>query len=51
MTVTYEVAGLYLASYSLNRAEIVLQLAERSVLTPEIRGSNPSIGKIFNFIC
>ena len=33
-------------------AVVVAQLAERSLPTPEIRGSNPDIGKISNvFIC
>ena len=34
------------------RAVVVAQLAERSVPTPEIRGSNPDTGNISNvFIC
>ena len=34
------------------RAVVVAQLAEQSLPTPEIRGSNPDIGKISNvFIC
>ena len=33
-------------------AVVVAQLAERSIPTPEIRGSNPDIGNISNiFIC
>ena len=30
------------------KAEVVAQLVERSLLTPEIRGSNPVIGKILS---
>ena len=31
----------------LNRAVVVAQLVERSLPTPEARGSNPFIGKIY----
>ena len=33
------------------RGTVVAQLAERSLLTPEIRISNPIIGKILSTIC
>ena len=32
-------------------AVVVAQLVERSLLTPEIRGLNPKIGKILSTIC
>ena len=31
----------------LHRAVVVAQLVERSLLIPEIRGSNPAIGKFY----
>ena len=34
-----------------NWAVVVAQLVERSILTPEIRGSNPDIGKILSTNC
>ena len=32
-------------------AVVVAQLVERSLLTPEIRGSNPDIGKVLSTNC
>ena len=36
--------SLTIANYLIRRAVVVAQLAERSLLTSEIRGSNPNIG-------
>ena len=42
----------YLENDNFLWAVVVAQLAERSLPTPEIRGSNPDIGNISNiFIC
>ena len=38
-------------SHLTRRAVVVAQLVEPSILTPEIRGSNPDIGKVLSKNC
>ena len=42
---------MQLANIQDQKAVVVAQLVERSLPTPEIRGSNPNIGKVLSTNC